>query len=90
MKSVAHFSFSTEYPLGLIAFKNEGDFCFLNSSIDSLCSFIQTILLFLTLACLIFVQGFPIFIIAPLGIVSMIDVLTFYYNHYNKYKHNYI
>ena len=37
----------------------------------------QTILLFLTLACLIFVQGFPIFIIAPLGIVSMIAVLTF-------------
>ena len=39
----------------------------------------QTILLFLTLACLIFVQGFPMFIIAPLGIVSMIAVLTFYY-----------
>lgn len=39
----------------------------------------QTILLFLTLACIIFVQGFPWLIIAPIGIVSMLSILVFYY-----------
>ena len=40
----------------------------------------QTILLFLTLACIIFVQGFPWVIIAPIGIISMISILVFYYS----------
>jgi len=39
----------------------------------------QTILLFLTLVCIIFVQGFPWLIIAPIGIIAMISILVFYY-----------
>ncbi len=39
----------------------------------------QTILLFLTIVCLIFIQGFPLLIIAPIGIISMISILVFYY-----------
>jgi len=40
----------------------------------------QTILLFLTILCLVFVQGFPWLIIAPAGLVSMISIIFFYFN----------
>ena len=40
----------------------------------------QTILLFITILCLVFVQGFPWLIIAPAGLVSMISIIFFYFN----------
>ena len=40
----------------------------------------QTILLFITILCLVFVQGFPWLIIAPAGLVSMILIIFFYFN----------
>jgi len=40
----------------------------------------QTILLFITILCLVFVQGFPLLIIAPAGLVSMISIIFFYFN----------
>ena len=40
----------------------------------------QTILLFLTILCLVFVQGFPWLIIAPAGLASMISIIFFYFN----------
>ena len=40
----------------------------------------QTILLFKTILCLVFVQGFPWLIIAPAGLVSMISIIFFYFN----------
>ena len=40
----------------------------------------QTILLFITILCLVFVQGFPWLIIAPVGLVSMISIIFFYFN----------
>ena len=40
----------------------------------------QTILLFITILCLVFVQGFPWIIIAPAGLISMISIIFFYFN----------
>ena len=40
----------------------------------------QTILLFITILCLVFVQGFPWVIIAPAGLISMISIIFFYFN----------
>ena len=40
----------------------------------------QTILLFITILCLVFVQGFPWLIIAPAGLVSMVSIIFFYFN----------
>ena len=40
----------------------------------------QTILLFITILCLVFVQGFPWVIIAPAGLISMISIILFYFN----------
>ena len=40
----------------------------------------QTILLFITILCLVFVQGFPWVIIAPAGLISMISITFFYFN----------
>ena len=40
----------------------------------------QTILLFITILCLVFVEGFPWLIIAPAGLVSMISIIFFYFN----------
>ena len=40
----------------------------------------QTILLFITILCLVFVQGFPWLIIAPAGLVSMISIIFFYFS----------
>ena len=40
----------------------------------------QTILLFITILCLVFVQGIPWLIIAPAGLVSMISIIFFYFN----------
>ena len=40
----------------------------------------QTILLLITILCLVFVQGFPWLIIAPAGLVSMISIIFFYFN----------
>ena len=40
----------------------------------------QTILLFITILCLVFIQGFPWLIIAPAGLVSMISIIFFYFN----------
>ena len=39
----------------------------------------QTILLFITILCLVFVQGFPWVIIAPAGLISMISITFFYF-----------
>ena len=40
----------------------------------------QTILLFLTISCLIFIQGFPWLIIAPAGLFTMVVITIFYFN----------
>ncbi len=40
----------------------------------------QTILLLITILCLVFVQGFPWLIIASAGSVSMISIIFFYFN----------
>ena len=40
----------------------------------------QTILLFITILCLVFVQGFPWVIIAPASLISMISIIFFYFN----------
>ena len=40
----------------------------------------QTILLFITISCLVFIQGFPWLIIAPAGLISMLTIIFFYFN----------